>query len=104
LRQHRFDSFLETVVNTAVGFVVAMLTYRYIISPLFGFGSNATQSAGVVAIFMVASMLRQYVIRRLFDGKSIYVGLRDLYERRKLENERRQARRRKRAAGRRNSL
>jgi hypothetical protein len=83
VRQHRVDSILETSTSVVVGFVVAMLTYRYIISPLYGFGSNTGESAGVVAIFTASSMIRQYLVRRVFDGKTIYEGLRALLRERK---------------------
>lgn len=85
MRQHRFDSFLETSTSVVVGFVVAMLTYRFIISPIYGFGSDAGESAGVVAIFTATSLLRQYLVRRWFDGKTIYQGLRAKFEERRRE-------------------
>jgi hypothetical protein len=78
-RQHKVDSFLETATSTVVGFIVAMFTYQFIINPIYGFHSGVGESAGVTSIFMVASILRQYVIRRIFNGKTIYEGLRSYF-------------------------
>jgi branched-subunit amino acid ABC-type transport system permease component len=83
VRQHKYDSVLETVTSVAVGFVIAMLTYRYIISPIYGFGSGAKESAGVVTIFTISSMIRQYLVRRFFDGKSVYQGIREMLSQRR---------------------
>lgn len=77
--QTKADSWLESLTNTIVGFIVAMLTYQFIINPMWGFNSNVWDSMGITSIFMVASIIRQYVIRRVFNGKSIYHGLRDMY-------------------------
>lgn len=76
MRQHRIDSVLEAVVNQGVGFLVALATYQWIINPLFGFNSDMGESALVTSIFMLTSIIRSYIIRRLFDGKTVYEGLR----------------------------
>lgn len=74
--QHHMDSFMEAVCNQAVGFVIAMATYVFIINPLFDLQSSAAESFWIVCIFTVISIIRGYVIRRLFDGKTIYRRLR----------------------------
>ncbi len=84
MRQSKVDSLLETLTNTFVGFVVALLTYQFIVNPLYGLQSSFTESLGVTTIFTVASILRQYVLRRVFDGKSVYQAVRDLIRRRRL--------------------
>lgn len=81
--QHRADSFMEAVVNQTVGFIIAMATYVFIINPLFDLQSSAAESFWITSIFTVISVIRGYVIRRLFDGKTIYVGVRDWYNRKK---------------------
>lgn len=81
-KQHKADSFIETVTNVVIGFLVAMLTYTFIINPLWGLDSSVWDSFGITSVFMLFSILRQYIIRRLFNGRPIYHTSRD-YLRRK---------------------
>jgi hypothetical protein len=85
-RQHRADSFMEAVTNQAVGFIIAMATYVFIINPLFDLKSSAAESFWITSIFTAISVIRGYVIRRLFDGKTIYAGLKDWHRRKRSTN------------------
>lgn len=59
---------LESCLNTASGFVVALLIWTFIVIPLFGFnGLTWGDNLGITAIFTVSSILRGYVWRRIFN-------------------------------------
>lgn len=73
--QHKADSVIEAVVNQFVGFVVALATYMWIINPVFGLNSSVTESAGITLVFTCTSIIRSYIIRRMFNGKTVYQGL-----------------------------
>jgi hypothetical protein len=70
MKQHPWDSVLEVVSNTAIGYLVSVLCYAWVINPIYHLHTNARQNIGIVAIFTVFSIARQYVIRRTFNGKS----------------------------------
>lgn len=76
MTQHHVDSIMEALCNQAVGFVVAMATYIFIINPLFDLKSSASESFWITMIFTAISIIRGYVIRRLFNGKNIYHSIR----------------------------
>lgn len=77
MKQHKVDSVMEAVCNQALGFIVAMMTYIFIINPLFDLRSDATESFWITSIFTVISIIRSYVVRRVFNGKAIYTSFRD---------------------------
>ena len=68
-KQSRVDSFMEALTNTAFGWVIATVTW-YFVGLLMGIPMTISQNQIVVGIFTVISIARQYILRRLFDGKS----------------------------------
>ncbi len=64
--QSKTMSAIEAAANTAAGFAlswgVAVVAY-----PLCGIEANTKQTLAVKTIFTVASVLRSYVVRRLFE-------------------------------------
>lgn len=72
MKQSRIDSFLESVTNIGIGFIISMLAWHFLVAPLFGYESDLVKSFNVTVIFTIISILRSYCIRRLFNGKSVY--------------------------------
>ena len=64
--QPRIWSLIEVILNTIVGFVVAMLA-QALVFPLNGFKSTAAENFQIAAFFTVISILRSYWMRRLFN-------------------------------------
>lgn len=64
--QPRRHSVAETITNTAVGFGVS-LSLQYLVFPLYGFHASHAQHLGIITAFTVASLVRGYVIRRIFN-------------------------------------
>lgn len=78
MRQSRIDSFMESITNTAIGFVLSLVTW-YFVAMLFGIPMSLGTNLMITAIFTVVSIARQYVLRRLFDGRSPWQALRSAF-------------------------
>ena len=66
MRQTRFQSFVETCVSTAIGFVIAYAATA-IVMPAFGYPVTHSDNFWITAIFTGISLLRGMGVRRLFD-------------------------------------
>lgn len=66
MTQTRLMSFVEALVNVAVGFAVAVLT-QIVVFPLFGLHPALGDSLALGAIFTVLSIVRSYALRRMFE-------------------------------------
>lgn len=71
--QTRKHSFLESLVNVAVGYAVALLT-QIAVFPMFGVHADFKQNVGIGAIFTVVSIVRSYALRRAFNWAQIAKG------------------------------
>lgn len=69
MKQSRLESFLEAKLNTIVGLIVSFLL-GMIVYPLYGFQVTASQNLSIMAIFTVASVIRSYTIRRIFNKRT----------------------------------
>jgi len=72
--QHRIDSLAEALTNTAIGFLVSLVTW-IIVARLYGIPMTTSTSLQITGWFTVVSVLRQYLLRRLFDGRSPWQAL-----------------------------
>lgn len=66
--QSRRWSAIEAITNTVVSFVMAWAMYFTVIPWIFGMSINPRQSAGIVFVFNVSSLCRQFVMRRIFNA------------------------------------
>jgi hypothetical protein len=64
--QSRSGSLIETATSTATGYVVAVAA-QAIIFPAFGVAVSVSQLAGIAAAFTGVSLVRGYLLRRLFN-------------------------------------
>jgi hypothetical protein len=72
MTQSRIDSFMEAVTNTAIGFVVSLITWAivaYALSIPMTWGKNLE----ITGIFTVVSVARSYLLRRAFNGRSVWL-------------------------------
>ena len=65
--QKRINSWIESVTNTIVGFLVRLIIQWGIIVPLFSLETSATQNFIITIIFTLATLIRSYLLRRIFD-------------------------------------
>jgi hypothetical protein len=70
--QSKMDSVIEAWINILIGFIISWTFFLFIISPLFGFKSNAGESFIITVLYTILSFFRQYLIRRWFNGKIVW--------------------------------
>ncbi len=67
MNQSRLMSLVEAVANTAIGYLVAVAT-QFAVFPLFGIELTLARNMALGAVFTGVSILRGYVLRRLFES------------------------------------
>lgn len=67
MTQSRRTSFIEATTNTALGFIIAILS-QIAVFPLFGIHIPLSSNLGIGAWFTGISLARSFVIRRWFNG------------------------------------
>jgi len=67
--QTRLQSTIESVANVAVGYFVALLS-QLAIFPAFGIHVSLTSNLAIGGWFTVVSLVRTYMLRRWFNGRS----------------------------------
>jgi hypothetical protein len=70
MKQTKKQSFTEAISNTAVGFIVSYVS-TFLIFPLVGLKTTPGTNLIIVLYFTAVSILRGYVIRRLFNKKQL---------------------------------
>jgi hypothetical protein len=65
--QKKINSWIESVTNTIVGFLVRLIIQWGVIVPLFSLKTNVTQDFIITIIFTLATLIRSYLLRRIFD-------------------------------------
>jgi uncharacterized protein (DUF2062 family) len=64
--QSRLMSLLESIVNVAVGFLVAV-GVQVAVFPWFGIDASVSEHLALSVIFTAASVVRSYLLRRGFE-------------------------------------
>ena len=59
-------SLLESLVNVAIGYWVALLA-QIVTFPLFGIHVSIQENIGIGVIFTAVSIIRSYLLRRVFN-------------------------------------
>lgn len=67
---------METITNTAIGFGIAMLGNWIILPAVFGIKVSVAENVATALFFTVISIARQFTIRRLFNGRSVWQAIR----------------------------
>jgi len=66
MSQRRLHSLIEAVLNTMFGFGISVAV-GYYVYPLFGWNASLTDVSTLTAIFTGLSILRGYIVRRIFN-------------------------------------
>ena len=66
MSQSRRMSLVEALTNVLVGYVLAVAT-QIVVFPWFGLVVSIGNTLAIGAIFVITSLLRSYVLRRLFE-------------------------------------
>lgn len=72
MKQSRIDSFMEAITNVLVGFGINFVANWLILPWYFGIEPDLGSFALLGAIYTVISIARSYVIRRAFNGQTIW--------------------------------
>ncbi len=65
--QTKLGSFVESWASIAVGFAVNF-TANMVVLPHFGFAITPGKAFGIGVVFTAISLIRQYILRRWFNG------------------------------------
>lgn len=66
MSQSRCASLAETAASIAIGFIVSMAITATVF-PLYGIPVTVGHNFQITAIFTIASVIRSYAVRRLFN-------------------------------------
>ena len=66
MKQSRLMSLVEAITNVIVGYGVAVVT-QILIFPIFGLQTTLGQNLAMGGIFTIVSLLRSFLLRRLFE-------------------------------------
>lgn len=65
--QSKKHSALESIVSTTIGFLISWGVWVWMVAPLFDIPYRGGQGFLITCIFTVTSLVRGYVLRRVFD-------------------------------------
>ena len=68
MEQTRLGSFYESLMNIAIGAIVALVS-QLVVFPIFGINVSLSTNLGIMAWFTGISVVRSYVIRRWFNDR-----------------------------------
>lgn len=68
--QSKLHSLIEAWVNIAIGFWINMVA-NYLVLPYFGFNVTFGDAFGIGLIFTAISLVRSYVLRRMFNRLTV---------------------------------
>ena len=67
MNQTKLESFVETCLNTAAGFVISFCAWP-VVAAVFGYPYSVASNLAITLIFTVLSVARGYAIRRWFNA------------------------------------
>lgn len=76
MTQSRADSFMESLTNIAVGLAISMSANVVFIPLATGQPMTLRGNMALAVIYTIISLVRSYTIRRLFNGKSVWMAIR----------------------------
>jgi len=67
--QTKKQSFLESLTNVAIGYLISLLSL-FIIFPILGIESSTSKNLIITLYFTLISIARSYILRRYFNKKT----------------------------------
>jgi len=68
MKQSRRHSILESITQTVIGLATSFVI-QVILYPLMGIPVTFKQNIIITAVFFVVSIIRGYIVRRIFNNK-----------------------------------
>lgn len=75
-KQAKVDSLMEAVCNTAVGFTISLTTWVFL-SRAMGIPLSWGENLFITGVFTVVSIARGYILRRAFNGRSVWQSIKE---------------------------
>jgi hypothetical protein len=66
MMQTRWQSFVESCINVAIGYGVALMA-QIVVFPIFDINISMSSNLAIGAIFTFVSIVRSYAVRRVFN-------------------------------------
>ena len=76
--QSKADSFMEAVTNTAIGFVISLITWHFV-AAWMRIPMTMEKNLIITGIFTIVSIIRGYVLRRMFDGRTVWQTIKGVF-------------------------
>ena len=70
MKQTKKQSIIESIVQTTIGMIVS-LCIQLVIYDVLNIKVTFTQNLIITFVFLVSSIVRGYIIRRIFNNKKI---------------------------------
>ena len=70
MKQTKKQSIIESIVQTTIGMIVS-LCIQLVIYDVLNIKVTFTQNLIITFVFLVSSIIRGYIIRRIFNNKKI---------------------------------
>jgi len=74
-KQTRIDSFMEALTNVAIGFAINFVANWLILPAYFDIEPDLASFAGLGIIYTFISIARSYIIRRAFNGQTVWAAI-----------------------------
>jgi DNA polymerase III alpha subunit (gram-positive type) len=78
-KQSKIDSAMEVVTNTAIGFAFAIVGNQIILPAVLGIRLHAGSNVLIACGFTVISLIRQYLLRRWFNGRPVWSTIKERF-------------------------
>lgn len=82
MKQSRVDSFMEAVTNVLIGFGINFIANWLILPWYFDIEPDLGSFAVLGLIYTFVSVARTYIIRRAFNGRTVWQAIKATYEKR----------------------
>jgi len=69
MKQTRKQSLIESLTNLMAGYLISLVSL-FLIFPVLGIESSASKNFTITLYFTLISVIRSYVLRRLFNKKN----------------------------------
>lgn len=76
MTQSRIDSLMESLTNIVIGLAVATLANWLILPAVLGVELTVSSNLTIAVLFTLVSLARSYLIRRAFNGRSVWTSIR----------------------------
>ena len=80
MRQSRIDSFMEAITNVLIGFGINFVANGLILPWYFGIEPGLGSFAILGLIYTLISIARTYIIRRAFNGRTVWQAIKAICE------------------------